>query len=101
MTKKKSKGAIRRWTRQQPSRKANYTDIQRALTRHGAEILEQIPLDKIQLSQPIDGQGARICVSVEAGQEHRVPELIVIRIGRKNVAIPIEALGDYETVKAQ
>ena len=101
MIKKKSKRTKRGPTRPQPSRKANYSDIQRALTQHGAEILEQIPLDKVQLSQPIDGAGARICASVEGGEEHKVPESIVIRIGKKNVSIPIEALGNYETIKAQ
>lgn len=101
MTREKSKRAKRSRARAQSARSADYSDIRRALDRHGAEILKQIPLKKVQLSQPVDGAGARICVSVEPGEEQKVPQSIVIRIGGRNVSIRIEALGDYETVKAQ
>lgn len=80
---------------------ANYGDVQRALTRHAAEILEMIPLDKVQLSQPIDADKACICVSVEPGEEHRVPDLIVLKIGRKIVSIPIEVRDDYARFEIQ
>ena len=81
-------------------RLANYEDVQRALTQHGAEILEKIPLQHVQLSQPIDGKGARIRASVEAGNESTVPDSIKLRLGRKTVSIPIETLADYEKTKA-
>ena len=100
ITKKKSK-RTKRWPRPNPKRKASHRDVERALTEHGAEILEQIPLTKVQLSQPIDGAGALICASVEAGEEDKVPDSIELKIGRRKVSVPIETLGDYQSMKAQ
>ncbi len=87
-------------TKNKSIKKANYSDVQRALTGHGAEIIEQLPVERVQLSQPTDGEGARIRVSVEPGEQSKIPHEIILKLGRKHVAIPIEALDDYESYKA-
>lgn len=97
--KKKTKSKKR--VRKAPVRSANYADIHRALTKHGAEILEQIPLNKVQLSQPVDGGPPRISVSVEKNQIQSVPQTVAVKLGRNTVSITIEARDDYSAVQAQ
>ena len=83
-----------------PIKQADYSDIERALTEHGDEIIEQLVVTRFQLSQPVDGAGARIQVSCEPGEESKVPKEIVLTMGKKQVANPIEALDNYEPFKA-
>ena len=100
MPKSTKKTKAKKRSRKVRARPANYDDIQRALTKHVAEVLENIPLERVQLSQPIDGKGARLRASVEAGNETAVPSSIKLKLGRKTVSIPIETLADYEETKA-
>lgn len=81
--------------------KVTYADVQRALIKHGEKVLDQIPCDKIQLSLPVDGRGPRIRVSVLPEDLEKIPQTVELTISRRKVAIPIEAVDDYETVKAQ
>ena len=83
------------------ARPANYEDIHRALAKHTAAVLEQIPVSKVQLSQPIDGGPPRISVSVEKDQIQNVPKTIEVKLGRAVVSIAIEAHDDYSAFKAQ
>jgi len=80
--------------------KATNADIRRALTKYGADILKQIPVDQCELSQPVDRSGARIQVSVRAGEEAKVPNFVELKIGRKVISIPIETNTDYQVTKA-
>ncbi len=86
--------------RKRKVQEATNADIRRALTKYGADILKQIPVDQCELSQPVDRSGARIQVSVRAGEEAKVPNLIEIKIGRKVISIPLEANTDYQVTKA-
>ena len=79
---------------------ATNADIRRALTKYGPDILKQIPVDQCELSQPVDQSGARIQVSVRAGEETKVPNLIELKIGRKVISIPLETNTDYQVTKA-
>ncbi|HNP64307.1 MAG TPA: hypothetical protein PKH39_10265 [Woeseiaceae bacterium] len=79
---------------------ATNADIRRALTKYGADILKQIPVEQIELSQPVDSLGARILVSVHVGEEEKVPSFVELKIGRKLVSIPIETDTDYQVTKA-
>lgn len=80
--------------------KATNADIRRALTKYGADILKQIPVEQCELSQPVDQSGARIQVSVRAGEEAKVPDFVELKIGRKMISIPIETNTDYQVTKA-
>jgi len=86
--------------RKRKVQEATNADIRRALTKYGADILKQIPVDQCELSQPVDRSGARIQVSVRAGEEAKVPNLIELKIGRKVISIPLEANTDYQVTKA-
>ena len=86
--------------KEKPIKKADYSDIERALTEHGEEIIEQLLVKRVQLSQPVDGAGARIQVSCEPGEESKIPKEIILTMGREQVAIPLEALDNYQAFKA-
>lgn len=79
---------------------ATYRDVQQALSKQTDTILAQIPLSQVLLYQPVDGQGARICVSVEPGKTSEVPNSVQVKLGRRNVTIPIEVNDDYEPIRA-
>lgn len=79
---------------------ATNADIRRALTKYGADILKQIPVEECELSQPLDQSGARIRVSVRAGDEMKVPDSIELKVGRKVISIPIETDTCYQVTKA-
>ena len=94
MAKKRSK------KRKPKVHQATNADIRRALTKYGADILKQIPVEPCELSQPIDQSGARIQVSVSVGEEAKVPDFIELKVGRKMISIPLESNADYHVTKA-
>lgn len=79
---------------------ANYSDVQRALSEEPASIRQQIPVAEVQLYQPLDGRGARIRASVHAKDRRRVPSQVKVVLDGRDVTIPVEAMADYEEVKA-
>lgn len=101
MPKAAKKAKVKKRVREAPVRAANYADVNRALSLHGAEILRQIPLDKVQLSQPIDGGPPRISVSVEVDQLQHVPRTVNVKLGRNTVSITVEAREDYSAIQVQ
>jgi hypothetical protein len=78
-----------------------FQEVQRALAENVNAILDQIPVKTIQLSLPLDGAGARIMASVEAGEGRRVPGRVRVVLSGRGIVIPVEAKENYEPTKAQ
>lgn len=79
-------------------RQADDLDVTAALTENAQEILDQLPLRRVQLEQPLDDGGARIRVSVEPGQAHELPESVVVELANGPVVIPLDAAESYRLV---
>jgi hypothetical protein len=79
---------------------ANYLDVQRALQEQAPAILGQIPVSPVQLSLPLDGRGARICVSVKVGERGHIPPHVDVELDGRRVKIPVEAVTDYQEYQA-
>jgi hypothetical protein len=80
-------------------RLADEVDVTVALTEKTQEILDQLPVRRLQLSQPVDARGARIRVSVEPGYACDLPAAVVVESAGGPVLIPLEASEDYRVVK--
>ncbi len=85
---------------QAAAEEADYSDVACALNEHTNELMERIPVDRVELSQPIDGKGARILASVPAGDGERMPRALDIRLGDRLVRVPLEISEDYSEVRA-
>jgi hypothetical protein len=79
---------------------ATYADLQRAMSERTEDILEAVAIRQVQLSIPLDDAGPRICVSVMPADVAKVPGVVHLKLGRRQIDIPIEVRDDYETFEA-
>jgi hypothetical protein len=91
----------KRRARALPRDAITYDDVRSALRSQCADILKQIPCENVQLSLPLDGKGPRIRVSVQTVDLDRIPDTVEVTIRRRRLAVPLEAVDDYEAFKAQ
>ncbi len=80
-------------------RLADPTEVTAALTDRAHEILDQLPMKRVQLSQPLDGGGARIRASVELGRADDLPEAVVVELADGPVRIPLQGSEDYRVIQ--
>lgn len=82
------------------SEKISAKDLQRVMTEHPEDILENIPLEHVQLSIPVDGKGLRVCASVEKGHAIEVPRVVAISVNGRAVEVDVEPVENYEEMVA-
>jgi len=81
--------------------KATAKDIHEILATNVDEVLQQIALEKVEVSLPLDGKGARVLVRVEKGAADKVPKSITVKHQSRQLEVPLEASETYEQYKAQ
>ena len=71
-------------------RHATFAELKELLTSDPTKLLLEIGKPDAQLSIPVDGQGLRILVEVEAGQSKKVPASVFVRIGDEDLELHLE-----------
>jgi hypothetical protein len=73
------------------------------LNTHSIEVLQRLglPVQRTQLSMPVDGKEPRIKVSLRPGSKIRVPSRLTFELDGRNVQVPLEAAEDYQTYSLQ
>lgn len=85
----------------EPVRQADAREIHAILKDRSDTILQQIALEKVEISLPLDGGGPRVLVRVEPGRAEAVPEKVVVEHGGDLLEVPLEASETYETYRAE
>ncbi len=73
-------------------------DLLALLREHGVELQERLTryTPHVQLSLPTDGRGARLKVSVEPGNESRIPAILEVLFAGRKLEVPLEAVPDFQ-----
>ena len=78
------------------NREATAKDILRILNEHSLELMSKLPVSPVQFSFPTDGKGARIKVSVKAGQKKKMPKTVQFALNSDIIRLPLEIVEDYQ-----
>jgi hypothetical protein len=68
--------------------------VDRILSEHPLELEELIPVEPVQLSQPLQGR-PRVKVSVRPGEADAVPKVVEFRLNDRRVRVHLEVCEDY------
>jgi len=80
-------------------RSATVSDILQILRHHSIELQKRLAISPLQLTMPTDGKGVRIKVSVQQGQQHKLPRMIEFPLGDDMLNVPLEVQEDYQEYK--
>lgn len=80
---------------------ANAQQIQNILSEDVEQILDQIPIEQIELSLPTDGKGVRVLVRVEKNFAEQVPSQVTVTHRKRSIVVPLEADESYVPYTAQ
>lgn len=80
---------------------ASFKDIQRALSEHTQELINAIPVQRIQMSMQLGSDKPCVRVSVTSADLDKVPKSVLLKMGSSSVEIPLEAHDDYESFESR